>query len=425
MRRHGQISLELIIVSAVTVTIISGFVVWSASLLNFSSRDYNRSLAFSIAEAGIEYYRWHLAHAPADYYDGNGTSTPGPYVHQYYDKDGNTLGTFTLTITPPPLGSRVVRVRSVGEVNGISSLQKIIEVRLGIPSLAKFAFAINSNVRFGAGTEVFGPIHSNGGIRFDGLAHNLVTSAQASYDDPDSDDCNNNVSFGVHTCVNPNDPSPPAAVPNRPDVFLLGRQFPLPALDFTGMTQNLSQIKSDAQASGFYATSSGAFGYDLVLKTDDTFDVYKVTALVANPGGTCATNGTATGQSGWGTWSISAETLVNSNVPFPANGLLFFEDHLWVRGQIDKARLTIASGKFPDNASTRTSITVNSDVRYTSTNGDDVIGLVAQNNINVGLVSSDTIRIDAALIAQNGRTGRYYYNTACKVGGVNYYTRSF
>jgi hypothetical protein len=28
-----------------------------------------------------------------------------------------------------------------------------------------------------------------------------------------------------------------------------------------------------------------------------------------------------------------------------------------------------------------------------------------------------------ALIAQNGRIGRYYYSTSCKSGGTNWYTR--
>jgi triosephosphate isomerase (TIM) len=37
------------------------------------------------------------------------------------------------------------------------------------------------------------------------------------------------------------------------------------------------------------------------------------------------------------------------------------------------------------------------------------LALIAQDNINVGMVSADTLRIDAALMAQNGRAGRYYY----------------
>jgi hypothetical protein len=132
-----------------------------------------------------------------------------------------------------------------------------------------------------------------------------------------------------------------------------------------------------------------------------------VTGLTAPPGG-C----TSGGVSGWGTWSIQSESVYASGT-VPTNGIFFVEDNLWVRGQINNERLTVASGKFPDNASTRTSITVNSNLLYTNYNGSDTIGLIAQNNINVGLVSADTLRVDGALMAQNGRVGRFYYGSNC------------
>lgn len=398
-RSAGQISLQLLVFSTVALSAVIGFVVWSSSLLNSSVRDFRKLLAFNIAEAGIEYYRWHLAHAPLDYQDGTGA--PGPYVHDYYDKSGNLIGTFTLDITPPPVGSRVVKIKSTGSLLTDSSVEKIIEVRLGIPSLAKYAVAMNANVRFGAGTEVFGPIHSNGGIRFDGVGHNLITSVLSSYDDPDHSGSNE---FGVHTHVSPTDPLPPAAIPSRPDVFMSGRQVGVPPIDFVGMTQTLSQMSIDAQANGFYRASSTAYGYEVIFKTDDTFDLRRVTALTSPP--QYCTN--SQGQSGWGTWTISTSTLLG-NYPLPANGIIFLEDHVWVRGQIDSARVAVAAR----NALGTASITANSDLLYTNYDGSDVIGLIAEYNFNTGLGSANVLRIDAALIAQNGRAGRYYYGSNC------------
>src|SRR6185369_7484127 len=59
-----------------------------------------REEAFHVAEAGVNYYQWHLAHFPADYQDG--TAAAGPYIHDYIDKDTQTLvGRFSLTVTPP------------------------------------------------------------------------------------------------------------------------------------------------------------------------------------------------------------------------------------------------------------------------------------------------------------------------------------
>lgn len=411
--RGGQLSLQMIFFAAIVVVLISGFTFAALSFLKLSVRSFNKSLTFAMAEAGIEYYRWHLAHAPLDYWDGRGSTSTGPYVHDYYDKNGNLIGQFILEITPPGAGSTIVAVKSTGRVAADSSIEKIIKVRMGIPSLGKYAVVANDNIRFGTSTYVYGPLHSNYGIRFDGVAYNTVYSSQTNYDDPDHGGFNE---FGVHTHIAPLDPLPPASVPSRPDVFAAGREFPVPAIDFDGLTANLAQIKSLAQASGTYFGSSTASGYHVVLKTDDTFDIYRVTSLVPKPSG-CTD---IIGQDGWGTWSIENETLIG-NYPFPANGLIFVEDDLWVNGQIDGARLTLAAGRFPENSSTNKNVIINNNLFYTNYDGRDVLGIIAQNNLNVGLMSEDDLRVDGALVAKSGRIGRYYYRppTSQGQGGQN------
>ena len=149
------------------------------------------------------------------------------------------------------------------------------------------------------------------------------------------------------------------------------------------------------------------YGYDLALATT-SYTVYKVTALTAAPNN--CTN--ALTQTGWGMWSIQSETQYATGT-IPQNGNMFFEDNLWVRGTVNGVRVTIASGRFPDNASTYSSITVNNSLNYTNFNGSDTIALIAQNNINVGYASDNNLTIDAALIAQNGWIGRYYYSSSC------------
>jgi hypothetical protein len=391
-----------LVFGTLAMIILGGIVSWGMMNLRAARQAVKREVAFEIAESGNEYYRWHLAHAPTDYQDG--TSNPGPYLHQFYDKTGNLIGSFSLTITPPLIGSSIVIVRSTGKSISDFYGSRIIETRLGKPSMAKFAVVANDNMRFGAGTVVDGPISSNKGIHFDGIANNLVTSALSQYYDADSDIKSNE--FGVYTHSGADDPVPPASVPNRPDVFVAGRQFPVPAVDFTGLTADISQMKTDAQSNGFYRAGSGAMGYNIVVKTNDTFDLYKVTALKAAPSG--CTN--SQNQTGWGTWSVNTQTLLG-NYAFPANGLIFLEDNIFVEGQINSARLTIVAATFPDDPLTRKSITVNNDLLYTNSNGTDVISLIAQNNINVGLYSQENLTIDAALVAENGRAGRYYYTS--------------
>ena len=402
-KENGYLLVQVLVFGAAGIIIIGGLIGWAGTSLKLSRYLASREQAFQIAESGVEYYRWHLAHAPTDFRDGQATST-GPYIHSYKNKSENVSGQFTLTIIPPAIDSTLVTITSEGQVFDGSNAKRTVESKMAIPSLAKYAIVANAKMRFGEGTEVFGPIHSNDGIHFDGVAHNLITSAQATYVDPDY---NESAVYGVYTRISPMDPHPPTAVPNRSDVFMAGRQFPVPAMDFTGLTADLANLKTEANtASGYYLSFSSDQGYHLVLKTNDSFDLYKITSIYSAPKH-CSDSAT-----GWGTWSIKNESFV-ANYPFPANGIIFVEDNVWVSGQIDGARLTIASGRFPESPDNNTSITVNNDLKYTNYDGRDIIGLIAQNNFNVGLYSEDDLEIDAALVAKNGRAGRYYYSSSC------------
>lgn len=403
----GSILIQAFVFGVISIVIIGAIISWAAVNIKASRLAVYREQALQIAEGGIDYYRWHLAHAQSDYKDGNATST-GPYVHDFFDKDGVKIGTFSLTITPPVIGSTLVTIVSEGRIVADPTVYRKIKVQLGIPSFAKYAMVTNSRVFYGAGDEIFGPIHSNVGIGFlagspQPVAHNLVTSGASTF----------NGQFGVYTTVFPADPAPPAAVPNRPDVFQSGRQFPVPIIDFTGITSDLSAMKANAQSSGFYRSSSGSYGYKVVLKTNDTFDLYRVTSVVSTPGG--CTNSQS--QSGWGTWSVNTTTLLGTYT-FPSNGIMFFEDHVWVEGQINTARLTIAAGAFPTNVATYKNIIVNNDLLYTNFDGQDSIGLIAQGNFLVGMVSDTNLVIDAAIVAQNGGTIRYYYGASCSSYGM-------
>src|SRR3989338_4945089 len=104
-------------------------------------------------------------------------------------------------------------------------------------------------------------------------------------------------------------------------------------------------MKTDAQIAGKYFDPSGAQGYKIVMKTNGTFDLYRVTSLVNPPSG--CTNS----QTGWGTWSVNASTFI-SNYAYPENGIIFVEDNVWVEGTLNATRVVIASARFPDNPTT-------------------------------------------------------------------------
>lgn len=398
----GSILIQVIAFVSIGILILSGLVNWALMSISIASRSEHREQALLIAEAGVEYYRWHLAHAPNDFRDG--TATSGPYVHEYYNRTGEKIGSYALDITPPLLGSTMVTVRSVGRVDIDPSITRTIEVKFAKPSFAKYAVISNTDLSIGA--DIYGPMHSNGGVYMvSGTAYNIITSAQITFN---STTTGFNTRWGVYDDADPNPFTPFATVTAR---FTAGRDIGVPALDFSGITINLAQLKTDAQSAGNYYAASGALGYHIVLQANDTYDIYRVN--------TAATGGSSCEARQWWSypscpsvanakWSVGTQTLIGNDVPFPANGIIFAEDHVWVDGIINTARLTIAAATIPD-VGTRKNIIVNNNLLYTNYNGEDVIGLIAQDNFLVGVVSAENLRIDAAIIAQNGRVSRYAY----------------
>ena len=420
--KKAQILIYILIYNAIALIILTGIISWVYIFYSTVTKEIEKKKAVAIAESGIEYYRWRLNHFPKDYTDGTGRS--GPYIHNFENRIGNIIGQFELEITPPLIGSTIVKIKSTGKLN-FSKVEKIIESKLAIPSLIKFSVLSDDNVRFGQGTVVYGQIHSNKGIRFDGIAYNLISSALITYDDPDHSGCNE---WAVHTHIPPQDPCPPSnpdpnTLPPRSDIFKAGREVGRPMVDFVGLSANLAQLKDIASSSGFYRPFSGdnKYGYEIILKENGTFDLYRVDKVKNFPSNCCAydpyefNNTTCYRLNSrylYGTWSIDQKTFLG-NYNIPTNGVIFIEDNIWVSGKINNKRLIIASAKFPENPNERTRIIINKDLIYTNYNGNDSIGLIAQKSITVGLESEDDLRIDAALIAQSGRAGRFHYNGTC------------
>src|ERR1039458_6637268 len=93
------------LLSVIIAFSIMATAVIEVTLTNLSvvSNTFKSQQAFNIAEAGLNYYLWHLNHNPTDYKDGQSTPTTpdptlgyGPYVHNYVDTNGVTEGTYTL-----------------------------------------------------------------------------------------------------------------------------------------------------------------------------------------------------------------------------------------------------------------------------------------------------------------------------------------
>lgn len=400
--QNGTMLMVALLATTVFLSLMAGL----ASIGIYQQKLYLQQMAkhqvLHVAEAGVNYYRWLLAHDHEDFYDGTGADPGpsgepyGPYEHIYTAPSSGLQGTYSLEITPPEVGSTIVRIKSTGWMNNYPNIKRTIEVRYGIPSIAAYGVAVNANVRFGPDTNLFGPLHSNGGIRFDGVAHNIVTSGVSCYDDPDtaySDACERP---GVWT-----------SEADESTVFLVGYDFPVPVIDFNGVTADLAQMKIDAQTDGMYLPYDNR-GYRIHFNVDGTFDVYNVNQL--KPNGWICENSPCNFPADWKntSYDIRTEVLESASNPIPDNGLIFVEANTWVDG-IVRGRVTVASGRFPENPNNYTNITIVNDIVYNSKDGSDALGLIAQRNVQIGYYSEDDLEIDAAILAQHGKFHRPYY----------------
>lgn len=387
--RTGSVLLSSLVLGMVAMLFVMGLLSYSLFEQRVSTRHHYRDLSLHIAEAGINYYRWHLAHDPSDYTDGTGQV--GPYEHEYRDKDGDLIGYFSLEIDEPLAGSTVVTIRSTGWTVWQPESRRTIQVRVGFPGLTDYTFLSNANMNFGFTTEVHGAVHSNGGIRFDGTTDSWVSSAKDRYQ------YQNQWHNGVWGS-------------GEPKSFW---RFPVPQVDFESITADLSVLKTMAEEEGVHLSSSGQEGWHFVFRGDE-FDVYRVLTKDCYYGEGRWRN---RGWSGWywdGTiycYDIGTEQFVETRT-IPENGAIFVEDTVWVDGVVG-GRASIGVGRFPVNEPYQ-SIIISGNLSYEERSTDHVLGLMSQGDIIVPYETPDVMTIDAAMLSQFKKIYRPFYDDNLK-----------
>lgn len=394
--------------------------------LNTAVRTQNSETAFNAAEAGLNYYLWHLNHDNTDLRDGTGapsTPTPlgyGPYEHEYKDLSGKVIGSFTLYIQPGVTGSTTVTVRSIGKVETYPSATRTVEAKIGAPSFSTYALAGNTALWFGNTESSSGPIHSNVGVKMDGSNTDQVTSSNATYTVPSWSGSGANTTKPGVWC-DPNVTSPINCNSRNKTSW----SYPVPAVDFNKLSGDLCTLKklatgnnaSDActlkptRTAGYIPPSTTSFstttGYLLTLNDNGTYTLERVSNE----------RDTRTDYA-----SALTRTAVQSGIAIPSNGIIFVEDNVWVRTAGPNGfdgRVTIASARLAAPAGD-TSAVIADDVKYRSKyDGTDAIGIIAEKHVEVAPYVGSDIEINGALIAQTGSVGirRQYAGTSTYVTG--------
>lgn len=384
--QSGFLLVLVLVFSSIFFIIVSSFVISIVTQSKVINQKVQLEQAGQIAEAGLNYYKWFLAHYPGDV--TNGTGLPGPYTGVYYDPEGAAIGEYSLAVASTTYCGDIasIDVESTGYTYEDPSVRRTVSARHARPSVADYSFILNADVWVGDDVEITGPYHSNGGIRMDGTNYSSVTSGQASWYCSSSFGCSPQGNRdGVFTTT------------ANPDQSLFA--FPSAPVNFSGMTVDLALMQSKAQSQGLYLGPSGKSGYHIIFKSNGTVEVRRVNSKQNEP------NGYA-----WGRYlNILNGTALVGTYTLPAScPLIFVEDQVWLEGTVN-GKFTLAAADV-DTSGVDPSIILNNNILYsTATSGLLAIG---EFDVLVGLVVPDDMYLNGIFIAQQGHFGRNHYDTS-------------
>ncbi|MFT7506997.1 MAG: hypothetical protein ACI92I_000134 [Acidimicrobiales bacterium] len=391
LQQKGALLVLVLVFGAIFFTMMASFMGFVVTQVRVQESKYQQEQARQIAEAGINYYKWYLAHNPDDV--TNGTGLPGPYVFTYDDPELGTIGEYSLEIASNTFCGDVssIDITSTGSTYEEPTLQRTVYARYARPTVAEFAYIINSNVWAGSDRTIIGPYHSNGIIRMDGTNNSTVTSGQEDW-----------VCDGSLSCApDSNGTTLDAVYGDGPNGDLW--TFPSTPINFTGLTVDLAIMRDKAENSGgIYIPPSGDYGYRVTFLGNGDVQV-RVVDSTYNYWGYSSQNGWQTERHVIYNDDPYATYTINEECP-----LIFVEDKVWLEGVVD-TKVTLAAAD-TDSPGVDPSIIINDNITYA--NASSGLLAVAEEEVLVGLVVPDDMELNGIFVAQNGHFGRNYYSTS-------------
>ena len=386
IRSAGYLMVLVLVFSGIFFTIVTGFVgyvITQNKLVNFR---YEQQRATEIAEAGLNYYKWFLAHYPGDLTTGVGV--PHPYKDPV---TGIVFGEFSLQVASTTYCGSIasIEVESTAFTYEEPLAVSTLRARYTRPNVAEYSFISNTGVWYGAGGSVVGPLHSNQGVRMDSAHNSIIGSGQTSWTCDNSYGCSPSLLVnGVYT----------TSGDSTPGLF----SFPVSPIDFAGITLDLGDMKTRAQNNGgIYYGPSGSYGYEVVFNSNGTVQINRVTGTVDYQSYS-SEQGTHTGERNFITSRVSVG-LRNISASCP---LLFFEDKVWVRGTVNQ-KVALGAGNL--SSPSQTNIVLSGNIDYLANSQAGLLA-IAEDDIDYGVDIPNNMTVKGIYIAKNGRVGRNYYH---------------
>ncbi len=406
--KGSAVAYGLIIISIVSLILLA-LIQFIISQIKYGYYTEAKQEAFQIAESGISFYRWYLAHQTdgkttqevKDFWtSGSPLGVSTPLERDYEDSSGQVIGKYSLSVTPPSNTSTDVTVISRGWTLKYPQAVRTISAVYRRSAWSDYAVLTHEYSTFDTTWNINGKIFSNTGIHFDGIVQNVAYAGRSSYSDLD---------FGTKPGVWTN--CPVAAGCNgrtESDVFLAGKKFPVVKKDFVGLTVNLSSIMNLARSSGdnmcnaagtgcyFDNGGSGMLGRRITLKDDGTFDIAIVSQVKSNSN------------------RIKKEKTGSlENYTIPQNGVIFINGDVWIDGELRDKRVTVVAAILPNSGTAANMYIGANNIMYYAKTGNEALGLIAQGNVELSDDAPSDTEIDAAILAQNGKVWKKDYNPNC------------
>ena len=270
---------------------------------------------------------------------------------------------YNLRVFPPDATSKYVRIVGAGRKVGATTDIHVIETYVRPSSLADYYRVVDGDVSWGTGATTNGKIYANGNVDHDGIAtadifaEQQITGAVSMQNGAQRYDIDTN-------------PNIRAKIKNP--------------IDFTSFLTSFTDIERASQLAGGvnlpYNPSKAA--YRLSFKANGTIDIE-----------TCTRNGASNDVADV---APICSAYSPSNVLAPPNGAIYAYQDVIVRDAPSaggvRGRFTIASSD---------DIIVADNIHFV-TSGQDVLGLVAKNNVYIAKYTPDPLTWSAGVIAQTG-----------------------
>ncbi len=408
--RRGQRGATLISVLALTgilAVIVAGSVALSRSATSGAARESRAEITVQAADAGVSQYISRLVEDPRywDHYvdaaedpriDPTGTAhapgstwTPGtPWTYAvgsqtWTQVQGARFGTasFGLRITPPVAGSDVVTVQSTARTaqGNPDERRRSVQAQIHPTSIADFQMISKKTIKYGATATTTGKLYSAEDINHEGVATAPVYAQRLA--------CSETGFFcGSSSASSSTGPFQAGAFdstssPSFDDIFRT-------PIDFNQFTQTRLDLKDAAEASGIARDDPSVSAWLLQFLADGRVKIFR-------------------GRSASEVGRLLSGLGCPETLDVPANGAMYFEQSVVIGngdsitddcGSSTGARDSIVNGRV--TVATKGNVYVGGNIAYA---GDDVLGLIAAQEVVITNYAPRDLSWRAATVAQAGK----------------------